>query len=152
MTPYQNLIADSHTFARIARPLFQKYYAGDKLIRYDQRHSSIKHDILIDTKDDDNINYSIRGTNYNQTFAVININKDSFNNENLIHIIIRLRYGQQRRDAIKTFYSKYTMVYKIGVGIIDKRGHVISARLMKTATKCGQTALRIFLKYVNNIK
>ena len=132
---------------RIKSPIFAKYFIGEKLYRYDQRHSLQMRTgrLILDTMIGSVCSYSLANTNYNNTFGTILIDSKK---PGIVDIVIRLRYGQQRDETIKHFYKTFTMRYKNNV-VTNTFGYIISPRLYKQAILCGQ---KIFNQYKKDVK
>ena len=104
--------------------------------------------MIVDYFDENKIRYYIINTNFNRTHGYIQIDKNTYDSEKTISIIIRLRYGQQRDEELKYFYGNYTLVYKnYIIQNIEDSSKIISKRLLKEAMLCGEKMIKCFKKY-----
>jgi hypothetical protein len=145
---------DLNNFKKITNPSLHKYYTGTRLTRYDTRHSKRKDDIIVDHVGKDWINYSILNTDYNQMFGRIQIQKESFNKDNIVYINIALKYGLQRDQDIKKFYARYIIIYKITSDKFQEiatNGIITTKRIKNKAHICAEEIMKRFIKYIRKI-
>jgi hypothetical protein len=112
MSSFKKLFDNISTFTKIKNPLYIKYYFNRKLVRYDQRHSLQNNNIIIDNYDQSMIEYNFFNNN-KRLLSKITIYKNEYNKNKLIYISHKIRYGQQSNESIKTYYTNYTLCYKI---------------------------------------
>lgn len=151
MTNYQKILNDTRMFEKIKNPMYKKYYSDKKLIRYDQRHSLKNKDIIVDYASEKYMTFTLNSTNFNRSFGFIKIEKNLFNKNKTIYIIIRLRHGQQRTEDIKHFYSSMMLSYDNNYKLKKIYGMAIEKRLHNEALQIGNKIINKFIKYVNNI-
>ena len=155
MTSYTDLIKDISSFKPLKSPHVFKYitdageYAELKKINIiNQKNSLQKQDMIVDHFDKNKIRYYIINTNFNRTHGYIQIDKNIYDSEKTISIIIRLRYGQQRDEELKYFYGNYTLIYKnYKLQASEYSNRILSKRLLKEAMLCGEKMMKCFKKY-----
>jgi hypothetical protein len=151
MTNYEKILNDIKSFKKIPNPLYKKYYLDKKLIRYDQRRSLKKKEIMVDYVSEKSMIFTFNSTNLNRSFGFVKIEKDLFNKNKTIYIIIRLRHGQQRSEDIKHFYSSIMLSYDKDYKLKKIYGMAIEKRLHNEALQIGNKIIKKFIKYMNTI-
>jgi hypothetical protein len=106
---------------------------------------------MVDYVSEKSMIFTFNSTNLNRSFGFVKIEKDLFNKNKTIYIIIRLRHGQQRSEDIKHFYSSIMLSYDKDYKLKKIYGMAIEKRLHNEALQIGNKIIKKFIKYMNTI-